>query len=371
MPGRLWSLLRKEFQQLRRDPILMILIIWLYTVEVVICAYALSFDLREIPLAVVDRDGTPESRAVTERIDRSPYFRLVAHGAELMNAGALLDREEAVAVLTLPSGWTRRLYRGEAARAFLLVDGSNAAIAAAVRGYAERMLTRYGVEAVVREGGAPRLSPGVENRVRVWYNADLKYVYFVVLSMIALAGMMVGVIHPAAAIVREKETGTFEQLLVSPIRAWELILAKVLPTLAIGLVGLTLSVAVVIWFRVPMRGSLALFYIISIVFMFSSMGIGVFIATVSRNLQQALLLSFFGLFPVMFLSGTMVPIESMPRALQIASLASPLRFYMDSLLGLFLKGSGLDLLWPQVAAMGGLSAIITALSLGRLRRQIG
>lgn len=368
MSGRLGSLLRKEFRQLVRDPVLMILIIWLYTVEVIICAYALSFDLHETPLAVVDLDGTPASRSVVDRMDRSRYFRVVTHRTEAAELSPLLDREEAVVALHIPSGWTRHLYRGEEASVQVLVDGSNATMAAAVRGYAQQMLMRYAAEAA--SGPEMKDFAEVENRTRIWYNAELRYVYFMVISMIALAGFMVGVIHPAAAVVREKEMGTLEQILVSPIRASELILAKVIPTLAVGLVGLTLSLGVLFWFEVPMGGSLLLFYAISIIFMVSSMGIGVLIATFSNNLQQALLLSFFGLFPVMFLSGTIVPIESMPRAVQIASLASPLRYYMESLLGLLLKGNGLIILWPQMAAMGGLAVIIFGLSLLRFRRQV-
>jgi ABC-2 type transport system permease protein len=370
MARRIGSLIVKEFKQLRRDPILVILIIWLYTIEVIICAYALSFDLRDITLAVVDRDKTPESRRLTEQLDRSRDFRVIRPGLRGGKPSELLDREEALAVLTIPSGWTRSMVRGEEAPLQLLVDGSNSAIAAAVRGYALRMLQQFGTEAVGRGNMSVIQFPTVENRTRIWYNAELKYVYFMVLSMIALAGMMVGVIHPAAVIVREKETGTIDQLLVSPIRSAELVLAKVLPTLVVGLVGLTLSIGVVLWFDLPMRGSLFLFFFISIIFMFSSMGIGVFVATVSKNLQQALLLSFFGLFPVMFLSGTIVPVESMPRPFQIASLASPLRYYMQCLLGLFLKGNGLDILWPQVVIMAVIAFLIVGLSLRRLRRQI-
>jgi ABC-2 type transport system permease protein len=365
MARRLAALVRKELQQLRRDPVLLILIVWLYTVEVLLCAYALSFDLRQAPLAVLDRDGTPASRELVGRLERSPYFRVESHAMTGADLTPRLDRDEVVAALEIPAGWSRHVRDGEPTALAILVDGSNAATAATARAYLEGIVARHGLE----EGGESA-GPPVEARTRVWYNAELKTVYFMVLSMIALAAMMVGVIHPAASLVREKEGGTLEQLLVSPVLAFEIILAKVAVTLLVSLLGLTLSLGLVWWFEVPMRGSLALFYLVSLVFQVSSIGLGAFVATVSRNLQQALLLAFFGLIPVMFLSGTLVPIENMPRPVQIGSLLSPLRYYMDALLGLFLKGNGLEVLWPDLAAMALLGIAILALSVRRLQGQI-
>ncbi len=181
---------------------------------------------------------------------------------------------------------------------------------------------------------------------------------------------MVGVIHPAASIVKEKERGTIEQLLVTPIRRLELLAAKLLPTLVMSLLSLFPSLGIELWFQVPMHGSLVLFFLLSMLFLFSSMGIGVFIATVTSTLQQALLLAFFGLLPIMFLSGTLVPIESMPLPLQYLSYLSPLRHYMDVILGIFLKGVGLETLWKQVIVMGSLGAIILLLSIRRFQQRM-
>lgn len=369
MLRRLWSLLRKEVRQLGRDPVLLVVIAWLFTVEVLLCAYALTFDLREAPVAVIDLDRTPESRRIVDGLDRSPYFDVAVRPTRPDVAEELLDSERVLLVVQIPDGWTRHMYRGEEADIQLLVDGSNAATAATARGYAQTMLTRDALEAMSR-GGVQVPSLGIENRTRVWYNAPLRFLYFNVISMVALAAMLVAVIHPAASIVKEKEAGTVEQLLVSPVSTLELVLAKVLVTLVLSLAGLTASLGLVAWFQVPVRGSLALFYLASVLFLFAAIGIGVLIATVSKSLQQALLLSFFGLIPVMFLSGTMVPIESMPRALQLASLLSPLRFYMDSLLGIFLKGAGFEFLWPRLVAMVVLATAIFGLGLARFRRSL-
>jgi ABC-2 type transport system permease protein len=187
--------------------------------------------------------------------------------------------------------------------------------------------------------------------VRVWYNSNQSYTPFVVLSMIALAALMVGMIHPAASIVREKESGTIEQLRVTPIGRAELFVAKTLPTMLIGLISVYPSLLIVWWFGVPLRGSLAVFMALTALFLVSAVALGVLIAAFSTTLQQALLLSFFVLFPTMFLSGTIAPVESMPEVLQALSLASPLRHYMDVILGVFLKGAGIDVLWPQALAL--------------------
>ncbi len=205
---------------------------------------------------------------------------------------------------------------------------------------------------------------------RVWYNPDQTTTAFMALSMIALAGMMVGVIHPAASIVREKEQGTIEQLLVTPIRTGELFFAKTVPTLLMGLLSLFPSLLIVAWFNVPLRGSFVLFLGLTAIFLLSAIGLGVLVAAVSRTLQQALLLAFFGLFPVMFLSGNLTPVDSMPDALQALSLASPLRYYMDIILGVFLKGAGWSDLWLESLALLAIGAALFGLSLGAFRRRI-
>lgn len=272
-------------------------------------------------------------------------------------------------MVRIAPGWSRALHGGGEGAVQLVVDGANAGTAAAVRGYLLALIQRQAADDAAAAGGRPPAAT-VTSRTRVWFNSALRTVDFMVLSMIGLAALMVGVIHPAASLVKEREAGTLEQLLVSPMMRGELVAAKLAVTLLASLAGLTLSLGIVWWFGVPMRGSLALYYFASVVFLVSSMGLGVLVASLSKNLQQALLLAFFGLVPVMFLSGTMVPIESMPRPVQLATLVSPLRYYMDALPGIFLKGSGWRLLWPDLAAMGGLGAAILALARWRLRSRL-
>ena len=346
MQGRFMSLLRKELIQFYRDRVMLVLILWLYTVEVVICAYALTFDVNNLPLAVLDNDRSPQSRALIERFMASEAFVAAGYLSDMQHAGSLLDRGAAARVLVLPREFSQQLQRGQVARVQLLLDGSNSNTATLARGYALRIIQEFSRS--VDQRTALRRRP-VEAVTRTWYNPSQSYQPFVVLSMIALAALMVGMIHPAASMVREKESGTIEQLLLTPASTAQIFLAKTLPTAFTGLLALFPSLLIVRWFGVPLEGDLVTLVALTVPFLFSAIGLGVLVATVSRTLQQALLLSFFGLFPIMFLSGTMVPVESMPRALQIASLASPLRHYLDIVLGIFLKGSGIGAFAMQAA----------------------
>ncbi|MCE9683418.1 ABC transporter permease [Halomonas alkalisoli] len=345
---RLSSLMHKELIQFFRDPVVLFLIFWLYTIEVVICAYALGMEMRDLPLAVVDADESPASRRLIDDFVAGGNFRLVAHLRDVAAAEPYLERGEAQAVLVIPADFERELQRGGGQALQFLVDGSNANTAAVARGYALQTVEGFRM----RQGTLDeRQLAAVAPQLRTWYNPDQTNVSFTVLAMIALAGLMIGVVHPAASIVREKEVGTIEQLMVTPIRRGELFIAKTVPTLLIGLVAVLPSLALVGWFGVPVRGSLPLFFVLTALFLLSAIGLGVLVAAVSRTLQQALLLAFFGLFPLMFLSGTMVPVESMPSLLQQLSLASPLRHYLDITLGIFLKGAGMEILWPHALAL--------------------
>ncbi|HSS63373.1 MAG TPA: ABC transporter permease [Gammaproteobacteria bacterium] len=357
----------KEIIQFSRDRVILLLILWLYTVEVVICSYALTFDVKHLPLVVVDFDRSVASRNLQEKFSVTEAFDLIGHAGNEEEAGGWLQSGEAVLALVIPDGFQRRLRRGESPGIQLLLDGSNSNTAAIARGYAVQILQRFHQEEI--PGGA---TPGIGARplVRVWYNPDQTFTSFMVLSMIALAALMVGMIHPAASIVREKEVGTIEQLMVTPISTGELFAAKTVPTLATGLLSVFPSLLIVWWFGVPLRGSLPLFLALTALFLLSAIAMGVLAAAISRTLQQALLLSFFSLFPIMFLSGTLVPVESMPDFLQSLSLLSPLRYYMDVILGVFLKGAGMAELWPQAAALLGIGVVLFGIALSVFRRQL-
>lgn len=363
MTTRLAGLLIKELIQFLRDRVVLILILWLYTIEVVICTLAVSFDVENMPLAVVDLDHTPASRTLVQDFLVSDTFTSAGAPASVTEATDWLQDGRARVALVVPEGFQRDLTRGEVPAVQILLDGTDSNIAAQARGIALAIVGRFGATAAEQHGQG-RARPVV----RVWYNRDGTSTSFTVLSMIALAAMMVGIIYPAASIVREKEAGTIEQLRVTPIGTGELFVAKTVPMLVMGLISVFPSLLIVWWFGVPLRGSLALFLALTAVFLVSAIAIGVLIASVSWTLQQALLLSFFGLFPVLFLSGTITPVESMPDVLQAASLASPLRHYMDVILGVFLKGAGLAELWPQALALVAIGTPLFLLAAWIFRR---
>lgn len=368
MSVRLAGLLGKELIQFFQDRLVLALILWLYTVEVVLCTYALSFEVDNMPIAVVDQDGGASSRSLVEAFDLSQAFDVALASSETDQAITLLSNGTVGMVLVIPRNFEYHYRRGDGAGIQLLLDGSDTNSAANARHYAREIVNRF-------ERRTRRLPETTSTGVavattRTWYNPAQTTTAFMALSMIALAGMMVGVIHPAASIVREKERGTLEQLLVSPIRPGELFAAKTFPAWLMGMVSLFPSLLIVEWFDVPLRGSFLLFLALTGIFLLSAIGLGVLIATVSRTLQQALLLSFFGLFPIMFLSGSLTPVESMPRSLQILSLGSPLRYYMDIILGIFLKGAGWRELWQEALMLTAIGAALYIVALGAFRRRI-
>lgn len=352
---RFLSLLMKESIQFSRDRAMLFLVLFQYTVEVVVCTLALTFDVKHITLAIVDQDRSAISRELIERFTVVPEFHPAGRPATTAEAGRWLESGRAVMALVIPRGFAESIRDAGPAPIQILLDGTNSNTAAIARGYALGIFDQFERAWAARLGERART---VEARERIWYNPTLSFSSFLVLSMIATAGMLAGVILPAASIVREREAGTIEQLMVTPISVSELFLAKTLPPLAIGLLALFPSLLVVHAFGVPLRGSLAAFVLLSAIFLVSAISLGVLIGSLARTLQQALLSAFFGLFPLLFLSGTVVPIESMPRPLQIASLASPLRHYLEATLAIFLKGASLAELWPQALALLAIGGVL-------------
>ncbi|MFZ5594096.1 MAG: ABC transporter permease [Pseudomonadota bacterium] len=366
--GRLAALMRKELIQFLRSRAMLALILYLYTGEVIMCTFAMSFDVRNLPTAVVDLARSAESRALVQDFANSGYFKITHTASTDAEVAALLDRGVVLAAVVIPPEFPRQLAQGAPTSVQLLLDGSNANAASVAQGYAQRIVQNFALSRAPPSFMAG--PPAAELRPRVWYNSELDYRHFMVLSMMSLAGMMVGMITAAAGIVREKESGTVEQLLVTPVSPGEMIAAKMLPPLLFCLLALFPSLLVAAVFGVPLRGNVALFTLFSAVFLLSSMSIGILVAAVADTLQQALLISFLVLFPVLFLSGTIVPLESMPLGLQYLAEASPLRHYMEAVLGLFLKGVGIAVLWPRLAAMLAIGAVLLALSVWGFRRRL-
>jgi ABC-2 type transport system permease protein len=371
--SRLWAATRKELLQFSRDWMLLALIAFIYTADVVMCTYALTFEVKHLKLAVYDQDQTQLSRSLIEKFTATDYFGRLYPILHRKDVDQLLDRGSVDLALIIPPGFSQEAARGTSSGVQILLSGVNSNTANAARGYANIILEGFATELMqhaAAERGMLVSFPQVTPNIRIWYNPELRFRYFMVISMIVVAGLMVGVITTCASLVREKETGTIEQLMVTPLSQGEVVFAKSIPTFATAMFMLIPSLLVAWGFGVPMEGSLTLFFVSSAIFLAAAIAIGFFISTFARNLQQALLISFFVLFPLMFLSGTIVPVESMPLAMQYISLLSPVRYYIEIALGVLLKGVGWSLLWPKLLILALYATILLIWSLSRLRRQL-
>lgn len=372
--GPLGALIKKEFIQFFRNKPMVILFIYVIAAEIAICVYAITYDITNISFAVHDMDRSKESRELIGGFTRTPYFASPIFASNRDELEEFLDSGRVTVGIVIPPDFSARIAEALPAPAQLLLDGSNSNTALMALGYAKRIVTAYGakleIDRLRQAVGDAGAIPSLTIEPRALYSPALTSRNFVVVSMLVLAVMLIAVLHPAAALAWEKEVGTIEQLLVMPFRAWELMVAKVVPTFVVSLASLALSLWIPWWFDVPIRGSLLLFFALSALFLFSALGIGLLFGTIARNLQQALILGFFLIFPLFVISGTMVPVESMPKSIQLISYLSPLRYYLEIGLGIFLKGVGIKELWPQTLAMGGLGVVIFTLGIWRFDRML-
>ena len=376
--GRILAAFVKELRQLGRDRFLLFLVGWFFTAEIVLCTVSLTFELEEEPVALVDFDRSTASRALAERLDRSSTFHIAARPASVPAAADLIDAGNVRLALVIAPGYATALSNGRGPQVQLVVDGANALVAQTLLAQARALLMDAGIRSfrgmgavlpgvplAAAAGEAPiqpraPTGPPVLNQLRIWYNPALHSSWFMVISVLATAAYVIGVILPAAAIVREKERGTIEQILVSPLRPAELLLAKSLPTLLVGVLALLPGLLIAQLFGVPFVGSQLAFAIATLTLYLAAIATGILIALVSRTLQQTLLIAFFVLFPLLFLSGTFTPIESMPAAVELLSRFSPLRYYVDALLAILLKGGDLGTIRVPLLSLLALSLLLWA-----------
>ncbi len=370
------SIIRKEFAQARRDRRMVFIMFAAPVFQLLLFGYAANLDVRDIPIAVCDLDRSPASREILASFTNSGYFTVSARAERLEEIDGLIDNGRAALAMIFRRGFGSDVRAGRPASIQLIVDGTESRSALIGLNYAAmitgRASQRLLLETIGRRLPAGAFEPGlVEPAFRVWYNPELRSRSFMVPGVLALILLMMTMMLTSMAIVREKETGTLEQLIVTPIRPWELILGKLLPFVLVGLADVTLILGVArFWFRVPLRGSVPLLYGLSLIFMLSTLGLGLLISTVSRNQQQAMMTSAFTMMPMFLLSGFAFPIENMPQIIQAVTYLIPLRYYFVVIRGIFLKGVGLAALWDEALAMLGLGAALLALSVVRFRKKI-
>ena len=372
---RIHAMLRKEFLSVFRDPRMRLVIFGLPVIQTLIFGYAVSLDVRHVRLGVLDRDQTPASRALVARFTGSSYFDAVAYTQDEAVARRLIDAGDAAAILQINSGYEADLRGGRTAAVQLIVDGSDSNTARFVVNYASVIAATYDRQLVLdralRQAGRTVPVGSVDLQSRAWFNADLESRNFYVPGIIATLVMLVSLMLTSMAIVREKETGTIEQIMVTPIRPVEFILGKCAPFAVIGFLNVGLVALVgLFWFSIPFRGSFALLLLGTAFFLLSTLGIGLFISTISATQQQAMMTTFFFFFPAMLFSGFIFPIANMPEIIQWLSFADPLRYFLVIIRGIFLKGIGLDLLWTQFAALLVIGVIVMTFAVKRFHKTL-
>jgi len=368
--SRVLHLVRKELLELRQNIRLLPIIIVAPIIQLVLLGYAATTDVRNVPIVVVDADRSSSSRELASRFQASPYFSIVGLESGAGRIDGYLETGQAWMAVVIPQGFAAGLASGVPASVQVVADGTDANSTNVALGYATSLVSGYAMERLERRGPS-RAVGGVEARVRVWFNPELQSRQFMVPGVLALLLLVVTAILSSMAIVREKEVGTLEQLNVTPLRRWELIVGKLLPYALVGVVDALLVLLVTVyWFEVPLRGSVTLLFALSAIYLLCTLGIGLFVSTISETQQQSMMTTtFFILIPMIYLSGFVFPIENMPAVIQPVTYLIPLRYYLVIVRGIFLKGVGLETLWPDAAALSVSTIVILGLAIVRLRKR--
>jgi ABC-2 type transport system permease protein len=374
MKSRLISLIRKEFIQLRRDKRMLALILVIPLVQLFLLGYAATNEVRDIPMVVFDQSHTAEGRALLDSYRSSDYFELVYSVSSYDELRSLIEKGKAGVGLIIPPDFATRQHEGQAQLAFIL-DGSDPSKASpalsAAQLIAQNHATRLLVEKMASSGMSINLQPPVEVRTTVWYNPDMVSAYFMIPGVIGMILFTITAILTATSVVRERERGTIEQLIVTPIRPMELVIGKILPYVFLGLFDAFEVIAVGhFWFGVPVRGSLLLIGLLSALFLMSGLGIGLFASTIANTQQEAMLTVFMTLLPAIFLSGFFFPLDNMPIFLQWVSYFIPLRYFLNIIRVLLLKGVGLESIRNDVIALAVFGVFIMGAAARRFHKRL-
>jgi ABC-2 type transport system permease protein len=368
------AILRREFTDVRRDRRSLILT-FLYPISMLIMyGYGIRYDVDNVPLTILDYDETPESRDLSEQMIRSGYFQLVRWARNQHEVDRDLTRDKSKAAVIIPVQFAARIRAGEPATVQAIIDGSDSNTATIAQGYLLAMIARYagGLSTQDAALSTAAVAP-IELKSRVWYNPELKSVNFIVPGIIAVIMMIVGAILTALSIVKEKERGTIEQILVSPIRPLEMMIGKIIPYVIIAFIDLAIVVvAGYLIFAVPIKGSLLQLAIFALLYLTASLGTGVFVSTIADTMQTAMLAAIFiSLMPSILLSGFVFPLENMPAPIRLISYFFPGRYFVTAIRGIYLKGVGISVLWPEALLLLCFSAGIVWLSASRFQEKLG
>jgi ABC-2 type transport system permease protein len=372
----LWRVIVKELLQIRRDRRMIPVIFVSPVVMIVVFGFAVNTDVTDVPMVLVDQDRSVASRDLVTRFVRSGYFEVAGTEERAEDVDRWLVTSRAQLGLVIAPGFGSALASGRTGAVQLIADGSDAASANVALGYAGALAQGFGAEVQAARlrsaGGGARRAGQIDLQPRVFYNPDLKSRWFYVPAVLAMVLMVMTMLLSAMGVVREKEVGTMEQLIVTPIRPWQLIVGKLAPFALIGVVQVFLITAVAVFgFRVPLRGSFPLLLGLTLLFLLVTLGVGLLVSTVVQNQQQAMMAAaFLAMIPMVYLSGLIFPIENMPPAIQLVTYAVPLRYYADIIRGVFLRGSGISVLWPQALTLLCMGLAILGVASLRFRKRL-
>ena len=365
--------IRKEFYQIRQDRRMLFVSIMAPVIQVMLLGYAVNLDITNATMVVCDLDNTPTSRGLVNDFTTSGYFDARYVVSSQGDIDPYIEESRASMALVIPAGFGRKILAREPAPVQVLLDGTDANTTSILLAYCSQILASASQSIVLTTSRLPsRGIPRVVPEPRVWFNPDLKSSHFMVPGVVGLVLMIITMTLTALGVVKEKELGTLEQLMVTPIRPFELILGKLIPFVVIGFVDVLVVLAIArLWFQVPLAGSLVLLLALSGLFILTTLGLGLLISTIARSQQQAMMISqFFVFMPFMFLSGFAIPIANMPVVIQDLTYIIPLRYFLEIVRAVFLKGAGLKELWFQTGALLFIGLAILTLSVVRFHKKL-
>ncbi len=377
MKGIIFHIVKKEFLQFRQDKKMLVVSIIVPILQLVLLGYAANIDVKNIPMIFCDMDNSKISREYSQTLTNSGYFEMVKQVEKMNDIDPYLDDGKASVGIIIPKYFGRDILSNKTVQIQGIVDGSDSNTATIGMNYLSMITTNYSqkfvinkIERLKKQNINPQV---IKPELRIWYNPELKSKNFMVPGVLGMLLMIVTLVLTSLAIVKEKEVGTYEQLIVTPIKPFELILGKLIPFTIIGIIDIILVLLIAsFWFGIPIKGSVLLLFILSIIFLLSTLGMGLFVSTVVSTQQQAMMTSiFFIQMPMIFLSGFIFPIDNMPKIIQYITYAMPLRYYFSIVRGLFLKGVGIYELWYEAVMLLGLSVIIFTLSVLRFNKKVG
>jgi ABC-2 type transport system permease protein len=365
----------KELIQTLRDKRMRVTLIVPPVLQLIVFGYAANLDVKHIRTAIRDLDQSVESRDLIGRFGSSKYFDIVSFPKTPREVKDLINQGEVTVSMEIPTDFSKKLKKGDTATVQIVLDGSESNTALIALGYANQILSDFSTQMLVkrlnRAGMIDFEQAGVDLQQRIWFNPNFESRLFYVPGVIASIAFLIPIILTAQAIVREREIGTLEQIMVTPIRSWELMLGKTLPFALFGLFDVVMIALIgVFWFEVPLRGNPFVLLLGAVLFLMSSVAIGLFISTICTTQQQAQISTFFFTMPAFTLSGFAFPLENMPEWIQYLTYANPLRYFLVIVRGVFLKATGLDILWPQVLALGILGTVMILLSSLRFQKRL-